>query len=268
MRWWWTALALVLVVVGCGGDDDDSSDAALVVDAAPVDATPIDAAPGLAFTTPTHDYGSTTPGSLLGFQWQLSNSGAVTTGAVTVVLSGPDAQDFNFGFNSCNTMTLAPGATCNMAVRFAPQVGRPLGTKTAFLDATAAGPGGSARATMTGTVVMPPVLITMPSSIPPVQVQVGQSGPQFDIVARNQSTTVTVSALSFSVSGMSAEFPQDTPLANGCVAGQSLAPGGSCNLRFHFAPTSLGIRQATVNFFGTTPAGAVAAMALLQGEGT
>src|SRR5262245_42664368 len=224
-------LAAAAAAAGCGGDDDDGADAAVdarVVDGAPPDGPPADAAPGLAWTSTSHDYGMIPPGGMTGNQWVVRNDGAVSSGPINIQITGPDAVDFNFGFNTCQNMMLTPGASCNMAVRFSPMNGRGFGPRTAFLDASAT-PGGSVRATMTATVVMPPTLLTMPSTLFFAPVQVGQTSGQMDIIVRNQSAG-TVTALSISVTGNSADFPQATSGTLPCSAGQSLAPATECHV--------------------------------------
>jgi len=161
---------LLLMTSGCGGDDDDTgaADAALADGAALVD-TGVDSAPDatvtLMFNVAGHDYGSLALGGMTGFPYTVRNVGAVTTGAMTVVITGDDASEFNFGFNGCNGQLLAPQGTCNMAVRFAPAATGSPGPRVASLRASHAGSSEVAQIPITGTALPVPILVLVPSSL-------------------------------------------------------------------------------------------------------
>jgi hypothetical protein len=71
----------------------------------------------------------------------LTNTGNVAlTGVTQGALAGPDASEFNILLSSCGianvTTTLAPGASCSIAVQFQPLTSQSTGTKTATLSIT------------------------------------------------------------------------------------------------------------------------------------
>ncbi|MCC6994057.1 MAG: hypothetical protein IT370_05450 [Deltaproteobacteria bacterium] len=274
LRRWMGVLVMAcgVALAGCGDDDDAGATDAAAGDGgalgdAGLDArvNMVDAGPGLTWVVPTHDYGNIAQGGMTGFGWMLRNDGPVTTGAITVALAGPDATEFNFPNMNCAGMTLAPGAMCFQPVRFGPQLGRSPGMRMAFLDASAS-PGGTARATATGTALAPPILAWVPNAASFGQQALASSSSPMTFTLTNQSSTVTVTALTFVTVGNIAEFPEDV-VANQCVGNQSLAPGASCVMRRHFTPTSLGQHLAGVQCNGTTPSGTVTVALSLSGEG-
>lgn len=77
----------------------------------------------------------------------VSNSGGVTTGAIAITTAGPNAADLTLSSDQCTGKTLAPSATCSLAVGFAPPLAGP---RSATLTVTAT-PGGADTVSLTGS---------------------------------------------------------------------------------------------------------------------
>jgi hypothetical protein len=103
--------------------------------------------PGLRLDPPDHDLGSVAVGQFADFIFTASNSGGGPSGALGVSLAGPDLGDFSILADGCSGQILAPGATCQVSLRFSPHApgGRSVGA-TVHAD-----PGGSATALLRGS---------------------------------------------------------------------------------------------------------------------
>ena len=111
------------------------------------------------------DFGSTQAGTpTAATEFVVNNTGADTSGVLTVALTGANASEFGITSNNCAGQTLTGGETCSVSVRMAPTGA---GSKTASLDITAA-PGGALSAGLTGTATAlptPPVDPVMPTPV-------------------------------------------------------------------------------------------------------
>jgi hypothetical protein len=95
------------------------------------------------------------------------NPGATPNTINSVLLSGPDANQFTITTNTCTTgLTLPPGGTCTVSVTFAPTTS---GTLVAALVVIGTG-GSSATATLTGSSLFAPTLTVTPDVAKPGQV--------------------------------------------------------------------------------------------------
>ncbi len=84
--------------------------------------------PVLAFTPSPYDYGQVQVGQTVSQTFTLANSGGSATSALTVTLPGSAA--FTITADACTAVSLGPGKSCTVVVRFAP-TGAGTGTATA-----------------------------------------------------------------------------------------------------------------------------------------
>ena len=101
----------------------------------------------LAFTPTSNNFGTVDVGSSASATFTLTNGGGQTSSAITTSLLGTNATELSITSDACNGKTLAPGASCSVAVTFAPTS---FGGKSATLQASA-GVGGTTVASLSGT---------------------------------------------------------------------------------------------------------------------
>ena len=171
------------------------------------------------------------------------NSGSLTTGALSVALGGTDGADFSTVSDACTGATLAGGASCIIAVRFAPLTP---GQKMASLTLSGS-PGGTATAVVNGIALLPTRLSVTPAAQSFAPTVAGSAGP---IVSFTVSNTGGVASGLLSASLGGGDAGQWTVLADTC-AGVALLPAASCNIDVGFTPTSAGAKTATLTVDGT-----------------
>src|SRR5262249_54733414 len=103
----------------------------------------------------THDFGTVTPGNQIDLTFTVHNDSGATTGKLGTKLTGSNA--YHVTADGCQNTTLRGGSgTCNITVRFFPQV---LGAATATLAVTdSTGANIMASDTFTGTGTAPSAL--------------------------------------------------------------------------------------------------------------
>jgi hypothetical protein len=207
----------------------------------------------LAIAPSTNDFGSLIVGSPSApVTFTVTNKGSAATGAVAVALSGSDADQFAVSADLCSGKTLAPLATCTVAVSASPITP---GSKTATLTAQAAGDSGTATASLAANALAGPAHLTVtPTSQPLGSVLQGETGSDFPFTVTNTGDQ-TIGPISAAISGM---MMSDFGLGmNGC-AGQMLTKGGTCTVYAHFAPglSSRGAESATLTV-SASPGGSV-----------
>jgi hypothetical protein len=191
----------------------------------------------LTVTPATQGFGSVVIGSASAdTTLTVQNSGGVASGPVAATLGGANAGDFAIGASTC-TGALSAGATCTVAVHFAPTSA---GAKAATL-AVSASPGGSASAALTGTGLAPGALALAPTSHGYGSLLVGATTADFSFTVMN-SGGVATGTLAASITGTDAG--QFAIATNGCTG--TLAAGASCTVSVHFAPTAAGSKQASL----------------------
>jgi hypothetical protein len=87
-----------------------------------LDVTGTAVTPALAQASPTSaGFGTVaTGGTSADATFTITNAGTETTGTLSVVLGGPQANQFTKPTDTCDGQTLAGGGTCTIKVRFAP----------------------------------------------------------------------------------------------------------------------------------------------------
>ena len=209
---------------------------------------------------PEVDFGQVTAGTVtMSRTIDIKNTGGGETGIVVVQLGGPDAVEFELQVNGCLAMTLAPGATCPVTVRFRPAA-MSSGSKSAMITASST-PGGNAVSTLVATVQRPAVLAINGSGAFG-GVPVGNTATR-TLMVTNTGEQVT-GAITITRTG-SASFSVLTGMANDCVSGTTtLMPGAMCEVRVQYSASLPGPVVGTITATAT-PGGS--AMASLTGSG-
>ena len=208
--------------------------------------------------TPTaHDYGSIYVGaSSASIEFTVRNDGLGASGVMRTTIANPDEFILAPG-NTCDGVTLAPGQSCSVHVRFAPLTdgSRPGGLLIGdeIFSAVISQSG-------TGVILGDPMLT--PDSRQFGSVNVGStSGPQVFTLTNNAN--FTTAPFDVSLTGAAPGQFRIVPGTDGCT-GVALAPAGSCTFAVLFAPTSAGTTSASIRAVAG-PGGLI--YASLQGTG-
>ena len=161
--------------------------------------------------------------------------GTQPIGVSSVTASGP----FTISANTCNGVTLASGAQCDIDVTFTPTPG-------------VASSGAISIADETGTKVIPltgrgrlGVASVSRTSLVLADTKVGEETSNIVTVTNTGDLDLTVAQPSLDGTDRS-DFRLGL-IQDGCAAGATLAPGAACNLRVVFSPRASGIRSAVLN---------------------
>ncbi|MDP1822693.1 MAG: choice-of-anchor D domain-containing protein [Archangium sp.] len=157
----------------------------------------------------------------------ITNNGDQTSGALNAMISTSDFVVLPQA-GDCRNLALPGLTSCALRLAFTPQAA---GARSANLSVTGT-PGGNVVAMLTGTGLTPANLTLTPvstSSFGNVIIP-GTASRVFVVGNSGQSTS---GPLAFSLPGT--DFQNVTPGAAGdCAVGNTLAPGGSCNLTIRF----------------------------------
>jgi hypothetical protein len=213
----------------------------------------------LAIAPATDDYGPLAVGSTSApFTFTVTNKGNAPTGAVTIALTGSDAEQFAAGPDLCTGKSLAPLASCTVAVSASPTTP---GSKAATLTAQAAGENGTATASVTMNALAGPTFVINPPSYGFGPVVVGTppgTGKTFTVENVSGVDAGVLPALA--LSGPNA---QDFAIAtNMCTT--PLGPMGTCSFSLTFSPTTGMAESATLTASAT---GATSGQASVSGTG-
>jgi Bacterial Ig-like domain (group 3)/FG-GAP-like repeat/Abnormal spindle-like microcephaly-assoc'd, ASPM-SPD-2-Hydin len=170
----------------------------------------------------------------------LTNNGSAPLTITSVTVSGPFVNDASL--TTCGS-TLAVGASCQIAIQFAPTA---VGAATGILSVATNAPGSPQMAALTGTGVpaAPALTLSGPTLINNSltfgsQVVETTSAPQAVVVSNSGTATLTVSTL--------AATTDFAVLDGDCGAAPfNLNPGASCNLTITFTPSATGTRTGTL----------------------
>ncbi len=157
----------------------------------------------------------------------VSNTGGAPVSLGTPTFAGTNASDFQLASSTCGS-TLAPNASCSLAVVFAPAAA---GAHAAQLQLTGSAPGSPYTVNLTGSGVAPAALTLSPSSLTFGAVPVNSVSEPLSLQVTNtggagaQLGTATVQG-NFRIA------------SNGC--GTVLAGGSSCSVSIESTPTATG----------------------------
>jgi hypothetical protein len=172
----------------------------------------------------------------------IANSGGAPMTITGVSLAGANPGDFTETTNCpAAPATLAPAASCNATIAFAPTT---TGSRSAALQVTDDAAGSPQSATLTGTGIAPaPAVGLSPTSLTFLSQLIGTTSPAQTVTLTNTGlAALTISSIA--VGGTNAG---DFGSATTCpMSPASLAPGANCTISVAFAPTAAGARSATV----------------------
>jgi sugar lactone lactonase YvrE len=200
--------------------------------------------PTATLTPASYDFGNVTVGATSNrLLLKFTNTGTTTlhpgnaTGTLRDLQFPATAATTCTGSSGSTVVTLAPGASCNLAVDFAPTTA---GTQTGIVSIPSEA--GNTSATITGTGVTPTATLT-PATYNFGSLTVGSTSPQLVLTLTNTSN------VSLHTAGSLSSSPAFVLLATatGCVDTTVLAPGGSCNLTVNFSPTAVGAVTGTIS---------------------
>jgi hypothetical protein len=175
----------------------------------------------------------------------VTNMGGQKSG--TIIVGVIDSMTFPTAADTCSGMTLDPGASCTVTVKFMPAMA---GAKSSKLQVGAT-PGGMAAVMLSGMGVDPGALALSPDHGTFDPLPAGQVGNETVFTVKNTGGAATT-ALTAMLTGTSAgEFKLST---DGCT-GKTLAGSATCMVGVKFAPTTMGtpgMESAVLSVSATT----------------
>jgi hypothetical protein len=213
--------------------------------------------PALFANPSSRDFGSVIVNTVTNtLDFTVVNTGQLPTGTLTQALSGANVGDFTVVSSSCSGATLGALSSCTISVRFNPTT---LGAKTAQIDISAA-PGGAVTLDLSGTAIAPGQLVIEPSTHSFADTVIGSVSSGQTFTVRNTGGTGS-GAIVVSLGG---DNPGQFVIGADTCTNASLASMGTCTVSVTFAPSAVGVFDATL-FASATPGGT--ATAALAGNG-
>jgi FtsP/CotA-like multicopper oxidase with cupredoxin domain len=188
----------------------------------------------------------------------LSNTGNSPLTVNSIALGGPDAASFvltNVNCPATSVTPLAVGATCYLTVAFKPAA---TGAKSANIAITVTGaPNGLVALTGNG--------VTLGYSVTPMTLAFGSQA--INTTGAGQTVTIqNTGGVAITFNGIQLGGVDLSQFTSGTTCGASLAAGASCTASIAFAPTTTGVKAATLNINVAPPA--TSATVTLGGTGT
>ncbi len=205
--------------------------------------------PELYLTPPTFDFGSVVIGTTSSpATFTVQNIGTAPLTLTGEAIHGLNPAYFGIDTDNCDSVTLAPTATCTILVVFHPNS---TALRSARLDVSSNDPNvGTSSAALQGTGVAaatPDVSLT-PASNDFGQVKIGQTSAPFGFTLTNNGLG-TLNITDISLGGASPAWY--TLGTTTCAA--TLAPGLSCTINVSFSPIGNGIKTATLKVTTNDP---------------
>lgn len=199
-------------------------------------------APMAAFLPTQISFGSQAIGTTSSSQTlSLSNTGSTALTINSIALTGPDALNFQIAApaaGNCPTTggTLGIGASCTLALQFAPLSGGAMSAHLTFTDNAA----GSPQAVPLSGAGLAPVIQISPASLSFGAQTLGTSSPALGVTLKNTGNG-PLDIGSLTVTGLN---PGDFKVLGNCPP--SLGNDQSCMFNVTFSPAAAGTRQASV----------------------
>jgi hypothetical protein len=173
----------------------------------------------------------------------VGNTGGQPLTLGSIAVSGTNAAEFLIGAAStCAAGAVVNGgASCSLQMSFRPAAA---GARTASLSIAHSASASPLTATLTGTgtVTAQPAISASPTALSFGTVSVGQKSTAQSVTLTNSGQApLTLASLTLGGSASG-----DFALAGDCTVGAAMAPGGSCSMQLTFAPTTVGVRSASV----------------------
>lgn len=234
------------------------------------------AAGGVDVLTPSLDFGRTVVGTTTTTtkDVELQNGTSSTLQLTSMQLTG-GILDFVPSFANGTTCPtpgagasagLAPGATCVVAVTFAPKAFGPLsgslGITFCPTDATPCLPITTSDISLAGEGVHADTLTLAPTTLAFTSTELGTSSPTQTVTLTNGSEQMPITGL-----GLGGAAPHDFVIEHDGCTGADLAPGATCSFDVSFTPGQSGARSASVTVAGGTVGNSYPTLSL-SGVGT
>jgi hypothetical protein len=201
-------------------------------------------APELEVVTPTQNYGVVWVGADASRTFVIRNVGSADLQVVTSSVSGNEAAEFAI-MQGAAPFTLAPGATHNLDVRFAPAA---VGTRTATVRLTSNDQDeGAVDLVVAGTGIMPPDIDAAPTEHDYGEVIVGMTKLRTVAIRNLGGANLQVTAANV-FGGNAGEFA----IAQG-NAPFTVVAGATHNLEIRLTPTSEGPKTTTLRLTSDDP---------------
>ena len=169
----------------------------------------------------------------------------VDAGGVT--LTGADASQFSVAADTCSGQTIAPSASCEVTVRFAPTGAGAMSAALSFSDNTPTTPN---TVSLSGTGIVAGFSAS-PASVTFAETTVGESSAGQVVTVTNTGTAdLVVDAGGVILTGPDAS--QFSVSADAC-SGWTVPPSQTCTVTVGFAPTGAGAKSAVLSFTDNAP---------------
>ena len=227
---------------------DNAGNVATAEQVVPLTGTGTAAAPIARILPSALGFGTQAIGTTSGTQIAtLTNTGSAALSITSIGITGTNTADFGITAASSCPITsgaVAIGASCTVAVDFAPQSG---GAKTANLTFNDNASGSPQTIALTGTADAPQIQLSAASLTFGAQ-SVGTTSAAQTITVSNPGTAALGFNGSIIATGANAG---DFNVANNCPP--SLGAGGSCGITVTFKPTAAGNRTAAISIADNAP---------------
>ena len=196
------------------------------------------AAPQAALTPATGNFNSIAAGTTSApISFTLTNAGNAALSITSFGISGANSSSFLQGASTCGA-SLAAGASCTIAISFAPTSA---GTFTATLSVIDAVGTQTASLTGTGTAVPAPQAALTPATANFGNVTTGTASSVQPFTLTNTGNAA------LTISGISLTGANSAAFTSTSTCGSTLAAGASCTISVTFAPSSTGTDTATLS---------------------
>ena len=193
---------------------------------------------GLESSVGSHDFGRVLVGNPSAeFAITFTNTTSDQSLSLTLSVIGTHAEDFSITHSECGDQALAPGASCELRVRFEPAVpgGRQALVRAAYNGGEAAG------VTLTGT-GDPQALVVPAAGLAFGDARIGTETAVRSLVVRNNSVLKT-GPLTVTLGGTHAG---DFEIVQDLCADKELTAGAQCLIDIRFRPSLDGTHSASV----------------------
>jgi hypothetical protein len=175
----------------------------------------------------------------------ISNIGIDDLFIESILLAGPDDEDFLLQGDLCSGMTLVPTGDCTVVVAFSP---KSRGSKSAYITVSYNTPdGGTFDVPLIGMGLEPDISVT-PASVEFGNIPVKSSTSSMVTVSNLGTLDLVIGTLALAGTDAS-EFS----IQNDNCSGHALAPSYGCSVEIIFSPMSMGSKSATLGIPSNDP---------------